>query len=71
MPTYDFVCQDCKTPFEVRMSITAYSEGTRPRCEKCGSDKVERTFTAVNVLTSGRGAGSTSAGPACGRGRFT
>ena len=54
MPTYDFVCQDCKTPFEVRMSITAYSDGSRPRCEKCGSDKVERTFTAVNVLTSER-----------------
>ena len=71
MPTYDFVCQDCKTPFEVRMSITAYSEGARPQCEKCGSEKVERTFSAVNVITSGRGSSSTSAGPACSRGRFT
>lgn len=71
MPTYDFICQECQTRFEMRMSISAYSEGTRPHCEKCGSERVERTFTAVNVLTSGRGAGSSSGGAGCGRGGFT
>jgi len=71
MPTYDFVCQDCKTPFAVRMSMTAYSESPKPQCESCGSEKVERTFTAVNVLTSGRSSGAPSGGPACGRGGFT
>lgn len=71
MPTYDFVCQDCKKASEVRMSISDYSEGARPQCDQCGSEKVERTFTAVNVLTSGRGSSASSSGPACGRRGFT
>jgi putative FmdB family regulatory protein len=71
MPTYDYTCQDCKAPFEVRMSITAYSEGAKTKCDKCGSENVVRAFTAVNVLTSGRGSSGASSGPVCGPGKFT
>jgi putative FmdB family regulatory protein len=67
MPAYDFVCRDCGHPFGVRMSITAYSEGEPPPCPSCGSKSVERRFTAVNVVTAGRGGSSA----ACSPGAFT
>lgn len=70
MPAYDYVCQQCGAKFEVRMSISAYSSGEKPPCEVCGSTTVERAFTAVNVLTSGRGGGSVSAA-SCGHGGFS
>ncbi len=66
MPAYDYVCEDCGAHFEVRMSMSAYSSGTKPPCEQCGSTRVERAFTAVNVLTGGRG--GYSGGSSCGGG---
>jgi putative FmdB family regulatory protein len=69
VPAYDYVCEDCGARFEVRMSISAYSEGARMPCEKCGSPKVIRAFTTVNVLTGARGGGS--AGGSCGTGGFS
>ena len=71
MPTYDYACQACEARFEVRMSITAYSEGAKPVCEKCGSGDVTRAFTSVNVITSGRSSGSACNPAACERGKFT
>jgi len=69
VPAYDYVCQDCGERFEVRMSIAAYSAGSAPQCEACGSASVERAFTTVNVLTGGRGsAGQGAAG--CGTSGF-
>jgi putative FmdB family regulatory protein len=69
MPAYDYRCQDCGTAFEVRMSISAYSNGEHPPCSNCGSTEVARTFGAVNVLTGGRS--GSSLGPSCGPGAFT
>jgi putative FmdB family regulatory protein len=68
MPTYDYVCQICNRPFEVRVSISEYARGIRPRCPSCGSEKAIRTFTQVNVLTSrGKpGAGRARCGPGAG-----
>jgi putative FmdB family regulatory protein len=64
VPAYDYACDACGARFEVRMSIAAYSTGEKPVCEACGSARVSRTFTAVNVLTSGRGSASNgSCGP--------
>ena len=68
MPAYDYVCQDCGTRFEVRMSMSAYSEGAKATCETCGSSNVVRAFTTVNVLTGARGATS---GRGCGTGGFS
>lgn len=63
MPAYDYVCQDCGAPFVVRMSMSAYSTGSKPPCPACESTNVERTFTGVNVLTATRGG---SSGASCG-----
>lgn len=73
MPKYDYKCQYCNFPFEVRMSMSEYSEGNKPECPQCGSGDVERSFTSVSVLTGSR-AGSGGAGgpaPTCGHGGFT
>lgn len=66
MPAYDYVCEDCGAQFEVRMSMAAYSAGNKPPCDQCGSEKVARAFTTVNVLTSGHG--GSSGGGSCGGG---
>ncbi len=70
MPAYDYVCRDCGERFEVRMSMSAYAEGAKASCERCGSSNVERAFTTVNVLVGGRG-GSGSSGSSCGTGGFS
>jgi putative FmdB family regulatory protein len=64
VPAYDYVCDDCGAHFEVRMSMSEHSASAKPRCEQCGSKRVSRAFTAVNVLTAGRG----SSGGSCGSG---
>jgi putative FmdB family regulatory protein len=74
MPSYDFVCQDCGSPFEVRLSMSAYSAGDGRECPGCGSSRAERAYTRVNVISRGRGDSWPGGGPAsvgCGPGGFT
>ena len=72
MPSYDFVCQDCGTSFEVRLSMSAYGEGRGRECTHCGSIRVERAFTAVNVIAGGSSAGRAGwSGGSCGSSGFT
>ena len=73
MPRYDYRCEDCGNAFEVRMSMSEYSEGNKPECPQCGSHAVDRTFTSVGVLTGSRAArGVPAPSPsACGHGGFT
>jgi putative FmdB family regulatory protein len=69
MPTYDFTCTDCGETFERRLSMSAYGEGEGRECPCCGSQRVERAWNAVNVITDSSRGGST--GPTCGPGGFT
>ena len=75
MPRYDFVCQDCGSAFELRLSMSAYDSGEGRECPSCGSARAERSFTAVNVIAGGGGGGmgttSNSSGGSCGFGGFT
>lgn len=68
MPSYDFVCQDCGAPYEVRLSISAYSAGEGRRCPSCGSEKVDRAFTAVNVIAGSHSGGGYASAGSCGGG---
>lgn len=63
MPAYDYTCQDCGKTFEIRMSISTYSNGVEAGCPTCNSTNTARSFTAVNVMTGSSG-GSGSA-PSC------
>ncbi len=72
MPRYDYRCQSCSFSFDVRMSMSEYSEGKKPPCPRCGSVEVERSFTSVGVLTGSRSGGSSSSGGGgCGHGGFS
>jgi putative FmdB family regulatory protein len=39
MPRYEFVCEKCKKPFEVIMTISAREKG-QVKCPKCQGSKV-------------------------------
>ena len=51
MPTYDFICTDCKKRFDVFMTYSEY--GTRPvACSHCGSENTRRRMTRVRIAKS-------------------
>jgi putative FmdB family regulatory protein len=51
MPTYDYVCLDCRKRFEVQLSYSEY--GTKPvACSHCASENVRRRVPRVRVMRS-------------------
>lgn len=50
MPVYEFICQDCHQTFEITRPIT--EAGGTVACPKCGSKKIERTWSSVFAVTS-------------------
>src|SRR5512136_294240 len=51
MPMYDYLCLDCRKPFDVMMSYAEY--GTRQvTCPACGSKNVRRRIPRVRVAKS-------------------
>lgn len=51
MPTYDFICLNCKQRFDVFMAYSEY--GSKPvNCVHCGSENVRRRLTRVRVAKS-------------------
>ncbi|NWG00704.1 MAG: zinc ribbon domain-containing protein [Thermoanaerobaculaceae bacterium] len=63
MPVYEYVCQDCRKPSELRASVEEYSKGVRPACPHCGSLRLIRTFSVIGLAT---GSGPRSGGAGCG-----
>ena len=53
--------------------MSEYSEGNKPACPECGSEKTERSFTSVGVLVGSRGGSSAPAarGGGCGHSGFS
>jgi putative FmdB family regulatory protein len=51
MPTYDYVCEDCKQRFDVFMSYSDYGK-LRVKCAHCGSEHVRRRMTRVRIAKS-------------------
>jgi putative FmdB family regulatory protein len=51
MPTYEYMCLNCKKPFEVVMSIREY-EQDKAKCPKCGKKKIEQKISQFMVQTS-------------------
>ena len=51
MPTYDYVCGDCRKRFDIFLSYKEY--GIKPvACAHCGSANVRRRVPRVRVLKS-------------------
>jgi putative FmdB family regulatory protein len=51
MPSYEFVCKDCKKTFTLIMTLAEYEKG-RFVCPKCKSKKVEQKMAAFFAVTS-------------------
>jgi putative FmdB family regulatory protein len=51
MPSYEFLCKDCKKTFSVVMTLEEYDKG-RVACPKCKSKKVEQKAAAFFAVTS-------------------
>jgi len=51
MPTYEFVCLDCKKRFNLFMTYSEY--GTKPAtCSHCGSQSTRRRMNRVRIAKS-------------------
>jgi putative FmdB family regulatory protein len=51
MPTYEYVCKECKKTFTVILTIAEH-ESTRVACPKCKSKKTEQQFASFFAVTS-------------------
>lgn len=59
MPVYPFICLDCKTQFEKRISYEEYGLKTI-HCTRCGSENVDRRISTVQFSASNNYGGSLS-----------
>ena len=51
MPTYDFICQECKKTFTRLMSVAEVEKGS-VTCPHCKSDKTEQKPTAFFAVSA-------------------
>jgi putative FmdB family regulatory protein len=51
MPTYDYLCEDCKQRFDVFLSYSEYGK-VPVKCAHCGSEHVRRRMTKVRIAKS-------------------
>ncbi len=63
MPTYDYVCMDCKGKMEVFASIAEKEKGLNLKCPNCGGKKLVQFFGQMNIMGS---RGSMGGFPGCG-----
>ena len=54
MPTYEFRCEKCNKVFEEIWSLSEYDKRMKGKhkCPKCGSTRVAREMSVVQVKTS-------------------
>ncbi len=51
MPSYEYVCKECKKTFSVTMTLGEYGRAHVP-CPKCKSKRVEQKPAAFFAVTS-------------------
>jgi putative FmdB family regulatory protein len=67
MPTYTYVCNNCKERIEIEASIEEKEKGINVKCPECGSKDVYRVFDCF-VMGSEDTTDSSSSCPTCGCG---
>ena len=55
MPHYEFFCCDCTKFFDKILPLLDYEEG-EVECPHCGSNNVERHWSAFSAITSKKSA---------------
>ena len=61
MPIYSYICKNCGEKFDLLVGVT--SEKAELKCKKCGSKKIEKTFSSFSV--GGSEGKSSSSGEIC------
>jgi len=51
MPTYEFMCEKCKKPFTLILSVTEHEKG-KFQCPKCKSGEVKQQISSFQAKTS-------------------
>lgn len=51
MPSYEYVCSDCKKEFMIFLSLKEREANPKVSCPGCKSDKVNKKFTAFFAKT--------------------
>ncbi len=51
MPSYEFLCKQCKKTFTIMLTLREYEKG-RVACPKCKSKKVEQKPAAFFAVTA-------------------
>jgi putative FmdB family regulatory protein len=51
MPSYEYLCKECKKTFTIIMTLAEYEKG-QVTCPKCKSKKVEQQAAAFFAVTS-------------------
>jgi putative FmdB family regulatory protein len=54
MPTYEFRCEKCNKTFDLTWSLAEYDKRIKQKqkCPKCGSTRVVRALSLVQVKTA-------------------
>jgi len=70
MPTYEYICMNCREKTEILASISEKEKGLKLSCPKCGSKKMVQFFGRVNIGRASTGLGGAPgcgpmAGPGC------
>ena len=60
MPIYEFQCADCGEKKEIL--FRSNDEKVEMKCEKCGSENLQRVLSSTNFSVSGGGSGTASSG---------
>jgi putative FmdB family regulatory protein len=51
MPTYEFVCEQCKKQFSLLMKVSDYQK-KKFSCPKCKSKRVKQQLTSFQTITA-------------------
>ena len=60
MPIYEFQCTDCGEKKEILFKNS--DEKVEMKCEKCGSENLQRVLSSTNFALSGGGSGAGASG---------
>lgn len=66
MPTYEYVCKDCQTKFDVYATLDEKVKGLRPECPKCQSQKTAQIFVSFAMIGGSKGGTNFNTMPGCG-----
>ena len=51
MPTYEFICEECKKTFSLNLKLAEY-EKKKYACPKCGGKNLRQRISGFQTITS-------------------